>query len=79
MVDYHDIYLQWTVTIAYTYNERLPLHLLTMNSYHNICLEWTVTLHLFRMNGYHNIYLQWMATKLQSMLIITSTYNERFP
>jgi hypothetical protein len=27
-----------------TYNERLPQHLLTMNGYHNIYLQWTVTM-----------------------------------
>jgi hypothetical protein len=37
---YKNIYLQWTITTASTYNERLPLHLLTMNGYHNIYLHY---------------------------------------
>ena len=46
MDDYHNIYLQWTVTIASTNNERLPLplHILTMNGYHNIYLQWKVAI-----------------------------------
>ena len=44
MDDYHDIYLQLTVTITCTYNERLPYHLLTIKGYHNIYLQWTVTM-----------------------------------
>jgi hypothetical protein len=44
MGGYHSIYLEWTVTIAFTYNEQLPYHLLTMNGYHNINLQWTSTI-----------------------------------
>ena len=39
MNGYHNIYLQWTVIIASTYNERLPYDLLTMNGYTNINLQ----------------------------------------
>jgi hypothetical protein len=39
MDGYHNIYLQLTITIKSSYNERLPLHLLTMNGYHNIFLQ----------------------------------------
>jgi hypothetical protein len=42
-----------------TYNERLPLHLFTMDGYQGPLLT---------MDGYHSIYLQWMV-------IITCTYN----
>ena len=84
MNGYHNIFLSWTVTIAYTYNERLQQHLLIMNGYHNIFLQWVggyhnIYLHwtyniyiLITMNGYHNIYLQWEVTT-------PTTYNERLP
>ena len=62
----HNIHLQWTVTIAHTYKERLPYHLLTMNGYHKIKIDGTITstynewlpYHLLIMNGYHRIFLQ---------------------
>jgi hypothetical protein len=63
MGGYHNIYLQWTVTIASTCIERLRLHLLTMNGYHNIYLQWVVTI-AYTHNG---------------RLPFTSTYNERLP
>jgi hypothetical protein len=44
MNGYHNIYLQWRVTIALTYNERLPWHRPLMNGHRNNDLQWTVTI-----------------------------------
>jgi hypothetical protein len=44
MNGYHNIYLQWTVTITSAYNERLSYHLLTMDGYHSIYLQWMITI-----------------------------------
>ena len=75
----HNIYLQWTATITYTYNGWIPFNLLTMGSYHNIYLQLTITIAstyiewvpylLFTVKCYHSICLQWKVT-------IISTYNE---
>jgi hypothetical protein len=40
----HNIYLQLMVIITSTYKGQLPLHLLTMDGYQNIYLQWTVTI-----------------------------------
>ena len=69
MNGYHYFYLQWVVTIAYSSNERLPRHLLTMDGYHiNFSYNGRLPQHLLIMNGYHSIYLQCVVTT-------TSTYN----
>jgi hypothetical protein len=44
MDGYHSISQQWMLIIAYTYNGRLPLHLLTMDGYHSIYLQWVVAI-----------------------------------
>jgi len=60
------------VNISYIYNERLPYHLLTMDGYHIIYLQWTFTITFCTIGGYHNIYLQWTV-------FIASSYNGRLP
>jgi hypothetical protein len=67
MDSYHDIFSQWLVTISFTYNGRLPEHLLTMNGYHYIYLQCKVTIaYTYTMGGYHTIYLQWSVTFISS-------------
>ena len=53
MDGYHNIYLFRMVTKTPTYNERLPLHLFTMNGYHNIYLQQTITI--------TSIYNEWLS------------------
>ena len=67
MEGYHNIYLQFTVTITSTYNDSyhmtysnncwFPQHLLAMNGYHYIYLQGKVTIsYTYNMGGYHTIY-----------------------
>ena len=92
MGGYHNIYLQWTVTIASTYNERLPLLLLTMNGYHSICLQWMVTItttqngrfpqHLLIMKGYQQHLLTmdgYHNINLHATVTISYIYNGWLP
>jgi hypothetical protein len=44
MDGYRNIYLQWTVTITLTYNERLPWQQLSMNGHRNADLQWMATI-----------------------------------
>jgi hypothetical protein len=83
---YHNIYLQWTITMTSTYKGRLPKYILTMNGYHNIYLQWTITItstyngrlpkYILTMNGYHSIYLQWMVTITSSLPSIVSSCHD---
>ena len=58
MDGYHSNYLEWMVSTASAYNERLPQHLLTMDGYHNINLQGTLPYHICTMDGYQSINLQ---------------------
>jgi uncharacterized membrane protein YvbJ len=61
MDGYRNIYLQWTVTITFTYNRRyhgnfLPGTATTKSTYNGQLQK-----HLHIIDGYRNIYLQWQV------------------
>jgi hypothetical protein len=63
MDGYHSISQQWMLIIAYTYNGRLPLHLLTIDGYYSIYLQWVVaktSTYNGRLITIASIYFEWV-------------------